>query len=808
MGRIRPSLEIALLDWRHARAAAVAAADPQRVADLDGQMVFVFVEYTGDTTAMKEAGLQVQSVMRTIATGRAKLSNIEAIAEAQGVETIELSGELKPELNKSVPITRANQLWTAPTPFKGHGVVVGIIDTGIDVFHDSFRSVDGKTSRILHIWDQQLEETPARPPDGFTYGTEFDQDNISVFLRAQVENIPITVTFAHTDGGKGEEEGHGTHVAGIAAGDGSGDDKCSPGGTYIGVVPEADIIAVRRRGMSGVVDAVNYIISKATQIGKPCVINMSFGNTLGPADGSDAMDVSLDQIMTSIFDDPEPGVVIVKSAGNMADEKQHARRTIPPNGNSSFTFILAKSNWRRSNVSDDIIHIFYSAAAALDVTLTRVASGHSISHAHGAAATNHVLDGITIRISSENTGSPMSRAEVLRHKLIVIKMRTAAKDEASRGNWRITLTETAGNAAVADLWSDRQDGDIVPKFVDADVAIENTISQPGNCASVITVGNFGVEMFGSVSTYKLNESSSRGLPASEAPSLDDVRPHIAAPGTNIKSANSGTSATRCCECCCDGKYVEMSGTSMAAPHVTGIVAQMLQKNPRLTFVDVRKILQATARIDDIPPGEVPPVRSDGFGFGTPGAADFKPIRINNLWGAGIVNADAAVNLVPLPAAQPAPAPAPQPAPPGPMPFAATPETTFTGTLFDRLRLWQGLAQQNPVWQVFAALMSTHADEVRDLINTNKRVATVWHRNGGPKVLRALLTIAPDADAQLPKQLAGFNVSTLLNSLMSITKRYSGAMLTRDIERWGGFVSELPGVRLSELEERFASGASA
>ena len=127
------------------------------------------------------------------------------------------------------------------------------------------------------------------------------------------------------------------------------------------------------------------------------------------------------------------------------------------------------------------------------------------------------------------------------------------------------------------------------------------------------------------------------------------------------------------------------------------------------------------------------------------------------------------------------------------------------TFYDRLRLWQQLAQDNPVWQVFAALVSTHADEVRELINTKKRVATVWHRNGGPKVLRSLMSIAPDADAQLPATLAGYDVARLLQQLLATAKRYAGTMLMRDIERWGGFIAELPGVRLSELEARFAAG---
>lgn len=148
----------------------------------------------------------------------------------------------------------------------GRGVLVGIADSGIDVFHPAFRNPDG-TTRIAALWDQME-------------GREYTKEEINVFLE-ESSGGPVPSAFR-------DLSGHGTAVAGIAAGS-----RVSERDLIAeGYAPEAELVVVRL-AQSGTDDyvkttqlmqAVDYLVKKAVEFGKPMAINLSIGNNYGSHD--------------------------------------------------------------------------------------------------------------------------------------------------------------------------------------------------------------------------------------------------------------------------------------------------------------------------------------------------------------------------------------------------------------------------------------------------------------------------------------------------------------------------------------------
>lgn len=231
----------------------------------------------------------------------------------------------------------------------GKGVILAVIDTGIDFTHPMFIAKATSKTRILRIWDQTLTAATVAecPPvqrlvSNDTYGVEFDSAKIQGHLDGVAE-------IAHRDC-----EAHGTHVAGIAAG-GTNFTSILGGATLVGVAPEADIIAVKIAvgfpalelfyKQSGgkvswdlqVADAVVYCLRTARALSKPVVINMSFGNPSLPGDGLDDRARLLDELL----DPTKPagdlnfptGALVVKAAGNDGGMNPRlARIEVPASG--------------------------------------------------------------------------------------------------------------------------------------------------------------------------------------------------------------------------------------------------------------------------------------------------------------------------------------------------------------------------------------------------------------------------------------------------------------------------------------------
>lgn len=174
--------------------------------------------------------------------------------------------------------------------YKGKDVIIGVIDTGIDVNHPDFKDANGKT-RVIRYWDQTLQVGGA--PSPYSYGTIWDSTMINAGLCTSMDN-----------------NAHGTTVAGAAAGNGLST------GYNQGVAPEADIIVVQSQLSSPnwamtVAQSCEYIFKVADSLGKPAVVNISLGNYLGSHDGTDPASLLINNLL-----DEKNGRIVVSACGN------------------------------------------------------------------------------------------------------------------------------------------------------------------------------------------------------------------------------------------------------------------------------------------------------------------------------------------------------------------------------------------------------------------------------------------------------------------------------------------------------------
>lgn len=547
----------------------------------------VLVQFAGDPDELTAVGLHIRSIAGDVVTGTIALANVEALAELATVERVESSRMLYGELDVSLVETRANLVHTGPPGRRGAGVIVGIVDSGIDFTHPSFRRPDG-TSRILFIWDQFLTARPGETtPAPFGYGVEYSKAQIDAAIVAADPFASVR----HRDVGIM----HGTHVAGIAAGDGSAAGDGRPAFTFIGVAPEADIIVVASRGgpeglgtSANTLDGVNYIYQKAASLSKAAAVNMSLGDNLGPHDGTSLLERGLDNLLGGA------GRAFVKSAGNAGADNIHAQGNCGTGGTTNIGF-----NEPAGNNTPDQIDLWYDGADTWRVSVVDSA-GNISPIANVGTVVNHTFPGgNTVRIDHRNN-DPFNGD---RRAFITIQPGAAGNIRA--GNWILRVTSVASpSGGRFDAWIQR--GPPIPRFLAPHVNAAMTISTPGTAFEVITAASYITKGAG---VGSLSSFSSRG------PTRDGrAAPTLAAPGESIISAAGHNGGD---------PYKPMGGTSMAAPHITGTLALMLQKNKNRTQAQLKACLESTAR-SDAQTGPVP----------------------NTAWGAGKLDAKAAVDCVP------------------------------------------------------------------------------------------------------------------------------------------------------------------
>jgi subtilisin family serine protease len=399
--------------------------------------------------------------------------------------------------------------------------------------------------------------------------------------------------------------GHGTHVAGIAAGNGR-----KSNGRFMGMAPDAELVIVSLRGDAGTlgestsaVAACGYIVDRARELERPVAINMSQGNNGGGHSGETPLETAMDNLAR------EAGVVLVKSAGNEQTWRIHASGTVPQGGT-----VRRRFESSGNNVQQDILEVWFDATDHIGIAVqapgdpTPVANDFVLP---GNLNTFQTSANNSVRIDAQTVdagGTGDVRA--------VVFIGRGAAPRIQPGRWTLHLRGDQIADGGFHIWIERtaRNGGGVEqsRFVPADNDPTCTISIPGTARRIITVGSYVTRFEGDAATGELSRFSSHG------PSRYGLRkPEIAAPGEAIASVLSSASAGIPFE----QGYTLMPGTSMAAPHVAGAAALVLEINPRFTCEQVKQVLTQAARRD--------------------GAAAVAP---DDAWGSGRLTVQRAVDL--------------------------------------------------------------------------------------------------------------------------------------------------------------------
>jgi subtilisin family serine protease len=550
---------------------------------------------------------------------RIPLTRVPELAASGAVTWIEDNNlQLKPMNDVAILSTRTNLVQQGvglPQGYDGTDVVVGIIDEGIYAAHHDFRDPFTNDTRIKFVWDQSLVVSDtAVIPQPFNYGMEYIGDQIDT-------------STLHHDG----QTGHGTHVAGIAVGNGSTVNN------YKGMAPKADIIVVKmnlnvpdNEFLSSLVDGVKYIFDKAEEMGKPAVINISLGTYFGSHDGKDIQARAIE----NLINEPSAyGHVVVASAGNAGAAPIHLAYDVTTD--TAFTWFQFTSQyiyfemWGDSadfqnvqfSVGCDMVKPVYSQRASLPFTNVGPYLNQEITEPL-YSPTGPRLGNIV------HTAQYVNGAYQVQFKIYPDSI---APDTSTKYYWRM-MTKGSGHF---DCWSldmvpsGLPDSTVYPSITQYKLPdVDQTIVSSFQCLdNVITVGSydnrnsyanaiFQQTIDTTVHPEQLSVFSSHG------PTRDGrIKPDITAPGGWVLSAGpnyviNGLLALDPAKVAAGGQHFRSSGTSMSGPMVAGICALYLQRYPTATWQDVKSNLLSCPTIDNFTGTNLP----------------------NNIWGYGKANA--------------------------------------------------------------------------------------------------------------------------------------------------------------------------
>lgn len=494
-------------------------------------------------------GVRIISKFGMIATCRLKKNEIVKTRQKENVKSLKASRLVGPEPHQT-STWQTNNHSTCITDLRrphelihsGKGVVVALIDWGLDFCNSSFRNSDGST-RLIALWDQR-GKSKSNNPNRYGYGNIYYRDHINTVL--QMEDPYAELNYHPADTDPRSDGSHGTHVMDIAAGNGNG-------GGPVSLAKDADLIFVHLadKNTGGIanlgssvriLEAIDFISRLAGN--KPCVINLSVGRHGGPHDGSTLCEQAFDYFLKHV-----PNRMIVQSAGNYFDKQIHASGQVKNNETSLLRFIINPGD---STANE--LEIWYSGKDVLDVNI-----GSPLLQSTGWVKLGEKAD-LVFKHSSDPIGRiyhrPFDPNNGDNHIDLFLY------PNAPHGIWEIQLRGKVVRYGVFHAWIERDD---------ACPTCQSRFLNQQNLDSFSTTGtlaNASLPLI--VGAYNHHDKSKTPTNFSSSGPTRDYRskPDLLAPGSNILAAKSTPKNFENH----NRLLIRKSGTSMAAPHVTSVVA--------------------------------------------------------------------------------------------------------------------------------------------------------------------------------------------------------------------------------------------
>lgn len=598
--------------------------DPTSVLNFNGRsFALILINKEINDSILINQDIKINSKIGNIWTIDFPVLNYKELQNIKGIDYVEFSTiENVSKLKNDVEIrtTKVDKVHNGlqnglPKNYTGKGVIVGIVDLGFQNNHPTFFNQEGTKNRITKYWNQSAAGTP---PTGFSYGNELS-DTTSIINANDWDGT------------------HGTHVAGIAAGSGLG----SKNFQFKGVAPEAELVFVsikyRNDTLAGsalgdyvvanpcILDAYKYIFDYAQSVGKPAVINLSWGMHTGSHDGNSLFDKATGFLVGK-------GKVLVGANGNDGANNMHISHSF----NKDTMNTLMIENSREKRIKESVYADFWGSKnsvfsmqlSVLDTNLNIVAQTPYVNSTSRLSKTFVLNDSFKIVFKIEPSFITNQKPNITvlannpQQSLFILKL-SFTSDSSTVHGWNSGASRDWTSGSFANKWGKWNFENTFMSGNSDYTASENG----GTSKAVISVGAMAARSSYINIKGNLRNDSSYVLPgkiapfSSRGPTVDGrIKPNLVAPGFDVPSSMNNlqypgwkvdemmdTSIFR-------GQkqiWAVASGTSMAAPHMTGIVALILQANPNLNHIDVKNILESTATQDD----ETGAVPNNTYGYG-------------------------------------------------------------------------------------------------------------------------------------------------------------------------------------------------
>ena len=490
----------------------------------------VIVKYSGSENVLDGDRIQAVPLLGGYAVVTLPEAEINAYSEREQVEFIEKPKRLCFETfqaREASCITELQRESAAGTPMglTGKGVLVGVVDSGVDVFHPDFRNEDG-SSRILRLWDQSLD---GNPPEGYTTGTEYTK-----------EEIDKALALGETEGRRlvpsRDFSGHGTAVLGIAAGNGRASDGINRGVAY-----ESELLVVKMGNIrkssfpktTKLMEGIDYLIRQSLKMRKPIAINISFGNNYGSHQGDSLLETYISNVANV------GRSVICVGSGNNGNDRIHTAGQVTQGG--AVTVEMGIGSYE----STLNLQLWKAYADEIEISIETPAGEH-LGVLSEKIGTQRYHTGETDLLLYYGKPGPFQVTQEIYFDFI------PTGTYLTSGIWKIHLYGRRIKEGNYNLWL--PGGNVLNPVTGfyRPVATE-TLTIPSTAAKVITVGAYDSRL----NAYA--DFSGRG-----GGGLPYPKPDLVAPGVAITAPAP------------EGSYASVTGTSFSTPFVTGSAALLME----------------------------------------------------------------------------------------------------------------------------------------------------------------------------------------------------------------------------------------